>query len=101
MKTHLVAIALVCAVASPALSKDVSSTGDLVVGLAWPLAFIDEDGKGSTLSAPSSNQTLWLACTAGPGGKIGVLDSCPNAFVLNDNVASHVIPCKDVAPSLP
>jgi hypothetical protein len=158
MKMHLVAIALVCAVASPALSKDlcvqvdegafagsvivlqkvklgpqqygpvhgylrrfsgtplpdsfgnafplfgqaiVSSTGDLVVGLAWPLAFIDEDGKGSTLSLPADNQTLWLACTAGPDGKVGVLDSCPDAFVLNDNVPSHVVPCKDVAPPLP
>ena len=78
----------------------VSSTGNLVVGLTWPLARIGVGGDVSTLVLPSANQTLWLACTAGPDGKVGVLDSCPNAFVLNDNVASHVIPCKD-APDLP
>ena len=79
----------------------VSSTGNLVMGLNWPLAFIDADGDTSTLALPSGNQTIWLACNAGPDGKIGPLDPCPNAFVLNANVASHVVPCKDVAPPLP
>jgi hypothetical protein len=78
----------------------VSSTGNLVVGLVWPLVVINVNGGVSTLVAPSANQTLWLACNAGPDGKVGVLDSCPDALVLNDNVASHVIPCKD-APPLP
>jgi len=59
------------------------------------------DGDVTNLFLPSTNQTITLACLAGPDLRVGILDSCPNAFVLNDNVASHVIPCKDILPPLP
>ena len=78
----------------------VSSTGNLVVGLTWSLTAILADGDVTNLFLPAENQTITLACLAGPDGKIGSLDSCPNTFVLNDSVASHVVPCKDVSPQL-
>jgi hypothetical protein len=79
----------------------VSSTGNLVVGLNWSLTAILADGDVTNLFVPATNQTITLACLAGADGKIGSLDSCPDTFVLNDHVASHVVPCKDVSPSLP
>ena len=79
----------------------VSSTGNLVVGLTWSLAANEPNGDVTTLFTPATVQTISLACQAGPDGKVGVLDSCPDAFVLNDHVASHVVPCKGLAPALP
>ena len=78
----------------------VSSTGNLAVGLNWSLVAILADGDVTNLFLPATNQTITLACLAGPDGRVGILDSCPDAFVLNDNVASHVIPC-NILPPLP
>src|SRR5262245_48009673 len=78
----------------------VSWTGNLAIGLSWSLVSCRASGHLTTLFAPAPNQTIKLACLAGPDGRVGILDSCPNAFVLNGEAASHVVPC-NILPPLP
>jgi hypothetical protein len=71
----------------------VNSNGDIVLGLAWHEVAI----RANNYNVLNDNIAVNVGCTAGPDGKLGVLDPC-SAYVSNQAASAHVILCEDVAP---
>lgn len=71
-----------------------SSTGNLVVGLSFYETTINAGGNFNVLNDIFA---INLGCTAGPDGKIGLLDSCDTFAFNGSSGTAQVIACKDVA----